>query len=78
MKIGLYGGTFDPPHMGHLHLAEDFYMECGCDLLIVMPSFIPPHKQSAGTSALSRYDMARLAFLALGEKGFNYTVSNFE
>lgn len=78
MKIGLYGGTFDPPHMGHLRLAEDFYKECGCDLLIVMPSFIPPHKQNANTPALSRYEMARLAFLNLGEKGFNYTVSSFE
>lgn len=78
MKIGLYGGTFDPPHMGHLYLAEDFYKECSCDLLIVMPSFIPPHKQGTHTCACARYEMARLAFLALGEKGFNYTVSSFE
>ena len=78
MKIGLYGGTFDPPHKGHTTLAYDFYKASSADLLIVMPSFIPPHKQNANTSALSRYEMARLAFLSLGEMGVNYTVSNYE
>ena len=78
MKIGLYGGTFDPPHSGHIRLAEDFYKESNCDLLIVMPSFIPPHKQSSSTSALLRYQMAKLAFLKLGENGINYTVNDYE
>ena len=78
MKIGLYGGTFDPPHMGHLHIAEDFYKACGSDLLVVMPSFIPPHKQNSSTSALFRYEMTKLTFLALGETGMNYTVSDYE
>lgn len=78
MRIGLYGGTFDPPHTGHASLACDFYRESGVDLLIVMPSFIPPHKQNTTTSALSRYEMARLAFLHLGEMGVNYTVSDYE
>ena len=78
MKIALYGGTFDPPHIGHLSLAKDFYKECGCDLLVVMPSFIPPHKQNSSTTALFRYEMTKLAFESLGEAGINYTVSNYE
>ena len=78
MNIGLYGGTIDPPHKGHASLAYDFYKASDADLLIVMPSFIPPHKQNAGTPALSRLEMARLAFRDLGEIGVNYTVSDYE
>ena len=78
MKIGLYGGTFDPPHKGHLKLACDFYSESDSDLLIVMPSFIPPHKRNSTTSAVSRFEMAKLAFGHLGEIGVNYTVSDYE
>ena len=78
MKIGLYGGTFDPPHKGHVKLAYDFYKESGSDLLIVMPSFIPPHKQSSTTPVTSRFEMTELAFCRLGEMGVNYTVSDYE
>ncbi len=78
MKIGLYGGTFDPPHKGHVKLAYDFYKESGSDLLIVMPSFIPPHKQNSGTPVTARYEMTKLAFDYLGEIGVNYTVSDYE
>lgn len=78
MKIGLFGGTFDPPHLGHIKLATDFYKISGVDLLIIMPSFIPPHKNKTANSAFHRYEMAKLAFLFLGEKGINYSVSDYE
>lgn len=78
MKIGLFGGTFDPPHIGHTELAYDFYRSSNPDLLIVMPSFIPPHKANYGTSPSARFEMTKLAFLPLGELGVNYIVSDYE
>lgn len=78
MKIGLFGGTFDPPHKGHTGLAYDFYNESKPDLLVVMPSFIPPHKANAICSAVHRFNMTRLAFLCMGETGVNYQISDYE
>ncbi len=78
MKIGLFGGTFDPPHLGHIQLALDFYKSSDVDLLIVMPSFIPPHKARSGTDVERRLQMTKIACLKLGELGVNYTVSDFE
>lgn len=78
MKIGLFGGTFNPPHRGHTALARVFYRQSGADLLIVMPSFLPPHKAAAAVSPADRLAMTRLAFLPLGEEGVNYTVSDYE
>lgn len=46
--------------------------------MIVMPSFIPPHKENHGTSAVARFEMTKLAFLPLGERGVNYFVSDYE
>ena len=78
MNIGLFGGSFNPPHLGHTALAEEFYNASGADLLIVMPSFVPPHKAASAIPAADRLAMTRLAFLKLGEKGVNYTVSDYE
>lgn len=79
MKIGLFGGSFNPPHLGHTALAEDFYTASGADLLIVMPSFLPAAQGGFRHSgSRDRLAMTRLAFLKLGEKGVNYTVSDYE
>lgn len=78
MRIGLFGGTFDPPHLGHIELAKEFYFASNVDLLIIMPSFIPPHKDKSKTNAEVRLEMARLAFSRLGELGINYYVSDYE
>ena len=78
MKIGLCGGTFNPPHIGHTELALDFYENSNPDLLIIVPSFIPPHKAASSVAAFHRFNMAKLAFLALGEQGINYFVSDYE
>lgn len=77
MKIGLFGGTFNPPHLGHTCLAKDFYIESEIDLLIIMPSFVPPHKDCTVDASL-RYEMTRIAFSELDSYGVNYTVSDYE
>lgn len=44
MKIGIYGGTFNPPHLGHLEAARTAVEELGLDKLFLIPAAIPPHK----------------------------------
>ena len=45
-KLLFYGGTFDPPHSGHLHLLRQTTRQLHFDKIIVMPTAIPPHKQA--------------------------------
>ncbi len=62
-RIGIYGGTFSPPHIGHVRAAEIFLHEMELDKLMIIPTFTPPHKEfhnEAGTD--ERLDMCRLAF----------------
>ena len=44
VKIGIYGGTFDPPHLGHMAAAQAAIAVLGLDKLIFMPAKRPPHK----------------------------------
>ncbi len=50
MRIGLYGGTFDPVHNAHLAVAREAVEKFGLDKLLLIPNRLPPHKQS-GTAA---------------------------
>lgn len=59
MKIGVLGGTFDPPHMGHILLALNSKKECGLDKIIILPSANPPHKKS-DTNSEHRLNLAKL------------------
>ena len=62
-KIGLFGGTFSPPHLGHIHAVKAFLKAEKPDKLIIMPTFLPPHKTPEGNaSPKERLDMCRLAF----------------
>jgi nicotinate-nucleotide adenylyltransferase len=45
MRIGIFGGSFDPPHIGHLVLAMECQQQLGLDTLLWMPTQSPPHKQ---------------------------------
>ncbi len=62
-RIGIYGGTFSPPHLGHVHAAKKFKEALSLDMLYIIPTFIPPHKQrTEATSPEDRLAMCRLAF----------------
>ncbi len=62
MKIGIYGGTFNPPHLGHMAAAKTAAQVLGLDKLILIPAAEPPHKQLPEGSATpeQRLDMVRL------------------
>ena len=60
--IGLFGGTFNPIHSGHLEAALVVQRTCALDKVLFVPSFIPPHKESGSiVSAAHRLNMVALA-----------------
>ncbi len=59
MKVLLYGGTFDPPHNGHLHNLQAAAACVKPDRVVVMPAGIPPHKAASSTPAALRLEMCR-------------------
>ncbi len=62
MLLGLFGGSFDPVHYGHLLLAECCREQLSLDQVWFMPAATPPHKQDAKLSeGAKRVDMLRLA-----------------
>lgn len=87
MKIGIYGGSFNPPHKGHENAAEAAIAALGLDKLLVIPAGDPPHKQLAENTPTDthRYNMAKLAFTdidkcevsdyELKEEGPSYTIN---
>jgi nicotinate-nucleotide adenylyltransferase len=69
MNLGLFGGTFDPIHRGHLALARVARERCNLSRVLFVPAHIPPHKQQQPLSAFAhRYAM--LALAAAEEKDF--------
>lgn len=62
MKIAILGGTFDPPHLGHLILADTVITNCNYDKVIFIPAKIPPHKNISGeVSNEDRLNMLKLS-----------------
>ena len=62
-KIGVFGGTFNPPHIGHVRLAKAAADALGLDRVLIMPACVPPHKLPAAlASGEDRLAMCRLAF----------------
>jgi len=85
VKLGVYGGTFDPIHIAHLILAEFAFDKLNLDQLLFIPSHFPPHKLDAQiTPAKHRYEMLKLAIQGndhfaicdyeLAKQGASYTV----
>lgn len=83
MNIGLYGGTFSPPHSAHVRAAKLFFEKAELQMLCVMPAGIPPHKiADEWGSSEHRLEMCRLAFgefakvsdYEIKKEGKSYTV----
>ena len=85
-KIGVYGGSFNPPHLGHIQAAKAFQEELELDKLLIIPAAQPPHKvlPPGSPDGQVRLDMVRLAMaelpfaevddLELRREGASYTV----
>lgn len=61
MRLGLFGGTFDPIHLGHLILAEGCREACALDRVWFVVTGAPPHKSAGRTPVIDRLEMARIA-----------------
>ncbi len=78
MKLLLFGGTFDPPHLGHMNLLRGAMRAVQPDLTIVMPAGVPPHKAASMTPGMWRYEMCA-CFLALEKEcGGRIEISDWE
>ena len=63
MRIGIFGGTFDPPHAGHKKYADELKVRLSLDRLIVIPTSTPPHKKKVNSaSAEDRLNMVKILF----------------
>ena len=61
MRLGVFGGTFDPIHLGHLILAEACREACALDRVWFVVAGAPPHKPAGRTPVADRLEMARIA-----------------
>lgn len=74
-RYGIFGGTFNPPHIGHSILAENMREQLSLDKVIFIPSGVPPLKESKDLlSAEHRLKMTKIAF----ERDPNFEVCNIE
>jgi nicotinate-nucleotide adenylyltransferase len=62
LRLGIFGGTFDPPHVGHLILASEAYAQLSLDIVLWVLTHYPPHKTEKPITPLSdRLDMLQAA-----------------
>ncbi len=66
MRLGIYGGTFDPPHIGHLFALKSAIEQLKLDKTLVIPNFDPPHKEQ-GINAASSEDRLKMTELCFSE-----------
>ncbi|WP_368488528.1 nicotinate-nucleotide adenylyltransferase [Clostridium sp. BJN0013] len=75
VKKAIFGGTFDPIHNGHIHIAYEAIYRLGLDEIVFMPTGNPPHKAKKSiTDAFLRYEMVKVAIRSESK----FTVSNYE
>jgi nicotinate-nucleotide adenylyltransferase len=85
-RIGIFGGTFDPPHNGHLAIAKQALKQFSLDRIYFVPAFLPPHKlELAAVRTNHRLAMVKLAIagqikyrvsaVELRRRGISYTIT---
>jgi nicotinate-nucleotide adenylyltransferase len=88
-RTGVFGGTFDPPHLGHLIVAQDVVEELGLDRLLLVPAAQPPHKSDVAPApaelrarmveaAVAGHPRLGASRIELGRGGPSYTVETLE
>lgn len=76
MRIGVFGGSFDPPHRGHLKIARTARKQLRLHRILFVPAYVPPHKRRGTTaSPTERLAMVRLA---VKNKGLGFRASDIE
>lgn len=76
-STGILGGTFNPPHIGHLVMAQEARAQLGLDRVVLMPVAVPPHKEAdADPGADVRLALTRLA--AEGEEGVEVSTAEID
>jgi nicotinate-nucleotide adenylyltransferase len=89
VRFGLLGGTFNPPHLGHLVCAQEAYLQLGLEQVLLIPASLPPHKAvDADPGIEHRLELCRLAIdgdprfavcdLEAHREGPSYTVDTLE
>ena len=89
MRIGILGGTFNPPHFGHLICAQEAYVALELDAVTFMPARVPPHKPVDDEPGPEhRYELSRLAVdgdermtvsdLEIRRDGTSYTIDTLD
>lgn len=90
MKIGIYGGSFNPPHLGHMAAAKAAVEELGLDRLLIVPTCDPPHKKLPEGSATPAQRLEMVSIMAdqlpcaqcwdveIMRQGVSYTVDTLE
>ena len=88
MRLGIFGGSFDPPHIGHLLAAQDAMDRLALDRIAVVPAAIQPLKRADVTPADRRLEMVQLTFggearfevssMELDRGGVSFTVDTLE
>jgi len=88
LKIGIFGGTFDPVHIGHTRVAQEFAAAFALDKVLMMVAATPPHRDPPVASARDRLRMVELAVsgytdleasdIELVRKGPSYTLDTVE
>ena len=85
MKVCLFGGTFDPPHLGHLIIAQTIFEAENFDQIVFVPAYQPPHKNRMKISPVDqRLEMLKIAIsenpnfimsdLEIQRKGLSYSI----
>ena len=75
MKTAIFGGTFDPPHSGHINIADKILEDGYADTILFMPALHPPHKLDVNYSSFThRLEMLRAALKSFPKNKFQISI----